>query len=68
MKTRFDPEEIVKLHGRGDMTLRSAVREAMKMAPVSSYPELITIFREGQPSILTISDVEELARLPEYKA
>jgi hypothetical protein len=60
----IDPEEIVMLAGRGLMTVRSAVREVMRHPPEERI--LVSIFRGGEPSILGISEIEKLFRLPEF--
>jgi hypothetical protein len=55
----FDPEEIVTLHGQGKMTLRTAVERVLTRNP---QRELVaTIFREGEPSILDLADIEKIA-------
>ena len=56
----FDPDEIVTLFGRGQMTLRTAVTRVM--AGYKPWNPLdITIFRDGQPSILDLHQIEILA-------
>ena len=62
-----DPDEIVMFHGRGNITLRSAVREVMAKTPTER--QMITLLRdEGKkPSVMDISHVEKLAKLPEYQ-
>jgi hypothetical protein len=56
-----DPEEIVRLPGRGDMTLRSAVREVM--ARPAPQRRLVNLYRAyaKEPPILDISHIEQLA-------
>lgn len=55
----FDPEEIVTLYGEGQMTLRSAVRRVMAKARHERIGA--TIFRDGNPSILSLAQIEVLA-------
>jgi hypothetical protein len=54
----FDPEEIVTLHGQGQMTLRTAVERvlAKDLCGLDS-----TVFRQGKPSILGRVGIEKLA-------
>jgi hypothetical protein len=55
----FDPEEIVTLHGQGKMTLRTAVERVLTRNPqTKSVP---TIFREGEPSVLDLAQIEKTA-------
>ncbi len=55
----FDPEEIVTLHGQGKMTLRTAVERVLTRNPqTKSVP---TIFREGEPSVLDLAQIEKIA-------
>jgi hypothetical protein len=63
----LDPNEIVMFSGRGNMTLRSAVREIMTEPPAKR--QLVTLFRDKgkKPSLLDIGAVEILAELPDYK-
>jgi hypothetical protein len=55
----FDPEEIVILHGQGKMTLRTAVERVLTRDP-QKHPRA-TIFREGEPSVLDLAQIEKLA-------
>jgi hypothetical protein len=56
---KFDPEEIVTLHGQGKMTLRTAVERVLTRNPqTESVP---TIFREGEPPILELAQIEKIA-------
>ena len=61
-----DPEEIVMVPGRGALTARTAVREAMALPLSSRF--LATLFRDRgkDPSILAISEIEKLAEYPEF--
>jgi hypothetical protein len=54
----FDPEEIVELYRQGTMTLRTAVERvtAQKLQGLSA-----TIFRDGEPTILHLPQIEQLA-------
>ena len=54
----FDPEEIVTLHGQGQMTLRTAVERVMAQGLRGLDA---TIFRRGHPSILGRVGIEKLA-------
>ena len=60
----IDPDEIVMLAGRGQMSARSAVREVMQHP--ATERGLVTIFRGGDPSILGIADIEKLSKLPHF--
>ena len=55
----FDPEEIVTLYGHGQMTLRSAVERALTRDPQKQTGA--TIFRDGEPPILDLPQIERLA-------
>jgi len=55
----FDPEEIVTLYGQGQMTLRTAVERVMTRDPMKQ--SAATIFREGEPSILDLAQIEKIA-------
>ena len=57
-KLSFDPEEIVTLHGQGQMTLRTAVECVIdqRLRGLDA-----TIFRQGHPSILGRVGIEKLA-------
>lgn len=55
----FDPEEIVTLYGQGRMTLRTAVERVMTRDPLKQ--PTATIFREGDPSILDLAQIEKVA-------
>ena len=54
----FDPEEMVELYRQGTMTLRTAVERVMaqKLQGLSA-----TIFRDGEPTILDLTQIEQLA-------
>jgi hypothetical protein len=54
----FDPEEMVELYRQGTMTLRTAVERvtAQKLQGLSA-----TIFRDGEPTILDLTQIEQLA-------
>jgi|EndMetStandDraft_5_1072996.scaffolds.fasta_scaffold1457448_2 hypothetical protein len=54
----FDPDEIVTLYGQGKMTLRTAVRKVLDLDPHDRTGA--TIFREGDPAILDLSEIEKL--------
>ena len=54
----FDPEEIVTLHGQGQMTLRAAVECVIDQGLRGLDA---TIFRQGHPSILGRVGIEKLA-------
>jgi hypothetical protein len=65
------PDEIVKLNGRGDMTARSAVRIVMQdwSAKQRDGARRIVegvIFREGEPPILGIAEIEVLWLRPAF--
>ena len=55
----FDPDEGVTLYGIGRTTLRRAVEQVMALP----HPERgeATIFRDEEPSILDIAEIEQLA-------
>jgi hypothetical protein len=54
----FDPEEIVTLNGQGKMTLRTAVNRVLDQ----ELRDLeATIFRDGEPSILDLTQIERIA-------
>jgi hypothetical protein len=55
----FDPEEIVVLHGQGKMTLRTAIERGLTRNPRKELAP--TIFREGEPSILELAQIEKIA-------
>ena len=55
----FDPEEIVTLYRQGTMTLWTAVERVMTQRPQD--PLDATIFREGEPSILDLAQIEKIA-------
>jgi len=55
----FDPEEIVTLYRQGPMTLWTAVERVMTQRPRD--PLDATIFREGEPSILDLAQIEKIA-------
>jgi hypothetical protein len=55
----FDPEEIVTLHGQGKMTLRTAVERVLTRNPRRELAP--TIFREGEPPILDLAQIEKIA-------
>jgi len=61
-KTRFDPEEIVTLPGHGKMSLRGAVAKVMNLRSqnLEAYV-LAAIFRDGDPPILDLSQIDVLA-------
>ena len=54
----FDPEEMVELYRQGTMTLRTAVERVMdqKLQGLSA-----TIFRDGEPTILDLTQIEQIA-------
>jgi hypothetical protein len=54
----FDQEEIVTLSGQGKMTLRTAIERVVvqKLQGLNA-----TIFREGDPSILGLTQIEKIA-------
>lgn len=62
---KYDPEEIVTLNGGAKMTLRSAVASIMKLPTDQRAGN--SVFREGEPSILDVKQIEELAALPQFK-
>lgn len=64
----FDLREIVQLDGK-PVSLFTAVREIMHLPAVKRFPGL-AIFREAgkQPGFFELSQVEEIALTPEYKA
>lgn len=55
----FDPEEFVTLTDHGTMKLRSAVLRAMMLLPKER--ELATIVRNGEPAILNLEQIRNLA-------
>ncbi len=55
----FDQEEIVTLHGQGKMTPRTAVQRVLTRNPRRNLAP--TIFREGEPSILDLAQIEKIA-------
>ena len=57
-KLSFDPEEIVTLHGQGQMTLRAAMECVIDQGLRGLDA---TIFRQGHPSILGRVGIEKLA-------
>jgi hypothetical protein len=59
IEMRFDPEEIVTLYGQGQMTLRTAIRKVMTRPTLERAGA--TIFRTGEPSILDLAKIEQLA-------
>ena len=56
----FDPEEMVELYRQGTMTLRTAVERvtAQKLQGLRA-----TIFRDGEPTILDLPQIEQLAAM-----
>ena len=58
----FDPEEIVTLPGHGKMSLRGAVAKVMTLRAkhLDAYV-LASIFRDGDPPILDLHQIEVLA-------
>jgi hypothetical protein len=54
----FDPEEVVTLYNQGPMTLRTAVERVMRQ---SLQGLEATIFRDGDPSLLGLTEIEKLA-------
>jgi len=62
-KTSLDSEEIVTLPGYGKMTLRDAVATVtnLRAQNLRAYV-LATIFRDGDPPMLDLSQIEKLAR------
>lgn len=65
------PDEIVQLVGRGTLTARSAVRIVMQEwsageRDTARAVKQAVIFREGDPSILTIGDIEQLWSQSEF--
>jgi hypothetical protein len=64
----FDLSEIVQLDGK-PVSLFAAVRKIMQLPAVKRFPGL-AIFREAgkQPALFELSQVEEIALTPEFKA
>jgi len=58
----FDPEEIVTLPGHGKMSLRGAVARVMTLRAqnLDAYV-FAAIFRDGDPPILDLPQIEKLA-------
>ena len=55
----LDPEEVVTLTNHGTMKLRSAVARAMMLLP--DERDLATIVRNGEPPILGVESIKDLA-------
>ena len=55
----IDPEEVVTLTDHGTMKLRSAVARAMMLPPKER--RRATIVREGEPAILKLEQIKNLA-------
>ena len=55
----MDPEELVTLTNHGTMKLRSAVVRAMILS--SKERKRATIVREGEPAILKLEQIKNLA-------
>jgi hypothetical protein len=53
----FNPEEMVELYRQGTMTLRTAVERVMaqKLQGLTA-----TIFRDGEPTILDLTQIEKI--------
>ena len=62
----IDPEEMVKFDNK-DLTLLTVVRHLKKLPLSPEQKARIAVFREGDPSILDWSHIEELAELPAFK-
>ena len=65
---KFDPAEIVRWAGIGDLTLRTAVRRIMSLPPEKRVG--ILLYRDGDktPASFDVNRIEQLAALPEFKA
>jgi hypothetical protein len=58
----FDPEEVVTCPGRGQVTLRTAVKWVMEQSTKDpGQYQTATIFRDGNPSILGMPHIRKLA-------
>lgn len=54
----FDPQEVVTLYNQGPMTLQAAVERVMRQS-LKGFEA--TIFRDGDASILGLTEIEKLA-------
>jgi hypothetical protein len=62
----IDPEEMVKFDNK-DLSLLTVVRHLKKLTLSPGEKAHVAVFREGDPSILDWSHIEELAKLPAFK-
>jgi hypothetical protein len=60
----FDPDEMVQFDGKTQSLLR-VVHDIMKQPPERRTG--VSVFREGQPSVLGASEIEDIAKLPAFK-
>ena len=62
--SEFDPDEMVRFDGKSQSLLR-VVHDIMKQPPERRAG--VNVFREGEPSVLGASEIEDIAKLPAFK-
>jgi hypothetical protein len=62
--SEFDPDEMVQFDGKSQSLLR-VVHDIMKQPPERRAG--VNVFRDGQPSVLGASEIEDIAKLPAFK-